>query len=793
MAFNTAPGRAEYTAIATQTVFSFVFKIYLDADVKVYLTPAGQTPNDVADLLIIATDYSVSINGDNGGDVTLNVGANINDLITIVRSLDIDRQIEYQNRGDLLADTLNVDQNYQTYLIADQEANSDRQLTFSDTVRDVSNELPSPEASKVLGWNSAETALENKTVGDDSVFINIYNVDTITELLAQDPTIYSTINARGYHEANDDGGDLFNYDSTIDKSTANGGTIFDPDQSLATQGDGVGNGAWIRQNDKVTVEQFGASITSADNAFAIQKAINFTSANKLPLIARSGTYIIGSQGIAIGGKEYGLLLKSNTNIIGESDYNTIFKMKDEANIALINTDRTARQSNITLRNLLLDGNEANQTGTDTFGFNLYLYDVQNVTMNNLKSLNPKAWGFRLQRCDDIQIDHIIADHSAESASDGLHFVDCSNVTGGNFNLVTLGDDALAIEANALDIKNYALSNIYVSANTQLVGVPGRGITIFNDFTTVAAGNGRKIENISISSAVAYNCKGPGFNLTDGKFENIDVEIISDGCRDGAYVSVRDDAAEYGWYLKNSRIKLISRDSIESGLTILGDTTISSVSIENIEINAIIKNPGDGFHGASIRNTINAKGSIELEYDPAGTKVSSNVGVVLYNSGHDLSIGVDGGGTCTNCLYIAESSSNININPTIIKGGSVANVSIRQLSTDITLNGGTVIDDAPEKLAIQNTSNTTYKCNDVSGLHYRQLAALDLSVLGDGSVSFPHGIGRIPQYVNLQARGTVAINIQAGNADATNIPIFIKDMAGVAITTGSYNAYIEIEA
>ena len=60
---------------------------------------------------------AVTIDGDNGGTMTLVSGATVNDSITLIRDLDINRLIEYQNNGDLLAETLNEDQNYQTYLI----------------------------------------------------------------------------------------------------------------------------------------------------------------------------------------------------------------------------------------------------------------------------------------------------------------------------------------------------------------------------------------------------------------------------------------------------------------------------------------------------------------------------------------------------------------------------------------------------------------------------------------------------------------------------------------------------
>lgn len=161
MAFNSAAGRAEYTAIATQTAFPFTFKIYLDGDIKVYQTLAGATPDDTADLLTLTTDYTVSISGDNGGTITLVTGAAVGDTITLVRDLSIDRLIEYQNNGDLLAGTLNQDQNYQTYLIADKDAENTRFLRLPNSSQNVSSELPAPLSLNFLQWNTAANALIN--------------------------------------------------------------------------------------------------------------------------------------------------------------------------------------------------------------------------------------------------------------------------------------------------------------------------------------------------------------------------------------------------------------------------------------------------------------------------------------------------------------------------------------------------------------------------------------------------------------------------------------------------------
>jgi len=169
MAFNTTVGRTEYIASTAQTAFPFLFKIYFTKDIKVYLTPVGQVPNDANDLLKLGVHYSVSINGDNGGDITLVTGATNGHAVTIKRSLDIDRIIEYQVNGDLLADTLNIDQNYQTYLISDQNTQNDRNLVLPVSAQSINPELASPIPNAYIGWSPDGKTLVNLAATDSNL------------------------------------------------------------------------------------------------------------------------------------------------------------------------------------------------------------------------------------------------------------------------------------------------------------------------------------------------------------------------------------------------------------------------------------------------------------------------------------------------------------------------------------------------------------------------------------------------------------------------------------------------
>jgi len=176
MAFNINPGKQQFTATASQTVFTFNFAIFATTDIKVYKTLAGVVANDTTDLLTLTTHYTVSINGTLGGTVTLVSGASVNDTITLVRSLPITRTTDYVTNGDLFADTLDLDQDYQTYLVLDQNVQLQRAIVVPESLGNVDLDIPAPVANSYLRWNATADALENDTSIPDDVVTTTANV-----------------------------------------------------------------------------------------------------------------------------------------------------------------------------------------------------------------------------------------------------------------------------------------------------------------------------------------------------------------------------------------------------------------------------------------------------------------------------------------------------------------------------------------------------------------------------------------------------------------------------------------
>lgn len=160
---NDVEPRRQYTATSGQTVFDFPIPFFSDEDLQVYLTPAGQQSSDTADLLTLTTDYSVTgADTQDSGVITLVTGASTGDIITIERVVSIARTADYQTSGDLLAETVNREQD--TEIFISQQLRADINRSFRFPITDSSGAslvLPSPTANYVIGWNSDGDSITN--------------------------------------------------------------------------------------------------------------------------------------------------------------------------------------------------------------------------------------------------------------------------------------------------------------------------------------------------------------------------------------------------------------------------------------------------------------------------------------------------------------------------------------------------------------------------------------------------------------------------------------------------------
>jgi hypothetical protein len=101
---NAVTRRVVYSGSAGTGPYAFSFEVLVSSDIVVYFNSTSLT---------LTTDYTVTINANGTGSVTIVTGANVpttpdaNDTIIIVGARDIERTTDFVTAGDLLATSLN--------------------------------------------------------------------------------------------------------------------------------------------------------------------------------------------------------------------------------------------------------------------------------------------------------------------------------------------------------------------------------------------------------------------------------------------------------------------------------------------------------------------------------------------------------------------------------------------------------------------------------------------------------------------------------------------------------------
>ena len=159
-AISNVPRRVVYAASGVGP-YAFTFEILAAGDIAVY---KGDT------LLTLTTDYSVTINANGTGSVTLVVTAGTSN-ITIVGSKTIARTTDFTTGGDFFANTLNDELDAQTIFIQQVAETAERGLKAPVTdPTDINMTLPrkADRAGKYLAFD----ALGNPKPGDTAVEVS---------------------------------------------------------------------------------------------------------------------------------------------------------------------------------------------------------------------------------------------------------------------------------------------------------------------------------------------------------------------------------------------------------------------------------------------------------------------------------------------------------------------------------------------------------------------------------------------------------------------------------------------
>jgi hypothetical protein len=145
-AISNVPRRVVYAPSGVGP-YAFTFEILDQTDIAVY---------KASTLLTLTTDYTVTINANGTGSVTLVLTAGTSN-ITIVGAKNIQRTTDFTTGGDLFANTLNDELDNQTIFIQQVAETAERALKAPVTdPTDIAMTLPAKtdRASKYLGFDS---------------------------------------------------------------------------------------------------------------------------------------------------------------------------------------------------------------------------------------------------------------------------------------------------------------------------------------------------------------------------------------------------------------------------------------------------------------------------------------------------------------------------------------------------------------------------------------------------------------------------------------------------------------
>ena len=150
-----------YVGNGSTTQFAYTFRI-LDAS---HLTVIKTAVSGADTTLTLTTDYTVDgVGNASGGNVTMVAAPATGEKITILRGVPLTQETDWQNQGPFYAETVEDAVDKLTMAAQQLDERLDRAVFLGASTTATNVTIPEPVAGRVLGWNAAETDLENQTV-----------------------------------------------------------------------------------------------------------------------------------------------------------------------------------------------------------------------------------------------------------------------------------------------------------------------------------------------------------------------------------------------------------------------------------------------------------------------------------------------------------------------------------------------------------------------------------------------------------------------------------------------------
>lgn len=191
MSINNNINKTLQDGNGTQTAFTFSFKIFKDTDLKVY--KVTKSTGALGDLLVLNTDYTVSINKvGEGGTVTFTVAPTAAQQAYIYRDISIIQPAKIPVDTEYVEKTLEDALDRACMISQQLKEIVDRCIKFSGNL-DLSGlvvDLPTPAPDHLIKWNSAGTGFENFAADTQTLeyvttrlYENLDNIDAVANMI----------------------------------------------------------------------------------------------------------------------------------------------------------------------------------------------------------------------------------------------------------------------------------------------------------------------------------------------------------------------------------------------------------------------------------------------------------------------------------------------------------------------------------------------------------------------------------------------------------------------------------
>lgn len=433
---NAVTRRVVYTGSAGTGPYAFSFEILAEGDIAVYFNAA---------ILTLTTDYTVTINANGTGSVTIVTGTNVpstptaSDQITIVGSRDIERTTDFVTAGDFRASAINEQLDSQIIMIQQiAEENQrgmrappyDPALVADGGVVDMTLPTKASRAGKTLAFDSDGNPVAGEDIGNwrgDWAAATAYSVRD----LVKDASNYNVYRCNTAHTSSGTTPISSNTDS------AKWDLVFDASYAATQASNAAASAAAAATSESNAASSASAASTSASNA-ATSESNAASSASSASTSASSAS-------------------SSETNAASSASAASTSASAASTSASNASTSATAAAASAT-------------AASDAAGTVNYLYTFDNTTT----MADPGAGGIRLNNAASASTTAIaIDDQTADSGNPDVSLSivtwdDSTSTNKGRIRIVEQGDPTIFAEYNLTGLTDNSgwtqLAVSYVTGN-----------------------------------------------------------------------------------------------------------------------------------------------------------------------------------------------------------------------------------------------------------------------------------------------------------------------------------------